>query len=210
MTHSFRSALTAIESELPHAISSDHSQNFQLLVAQLLHNFSTASVIPHTSEEEISLIAHLSVYHDIGKQMIPTAILNKPGKLSLEERRILQLHPILSVQMLRSNPKLRENPHYNILYDICLHHHERWDGKGYPDGLSGSQITPYVHVIGLADVYDALRTPRPYKLPFSHQEAMSLICSGACGAFAPEILDCFQWYMKDALPLVYKEVSKVG
>lgn len=183
MTLSVRSALDILGPTYPYPIPFDHSRNLQPLVALLLHTFSAASVIPHTSAEEISLIAHLSVFHDIGKQMLPAAILNKPGKLSLEERRILQLHPILSVQMLRSNPKLRENPHYNILYDICLHHHERWDGGGYPDGLSGSQITPYVQVIGLADVYDALRTARPYKLPLSHQAAVSLICSGGLRRF---------------------------
>ena len=155
------------------------------------------------------MIAQLSGFHDIGKQRIPAAILNKPGKLSLEERRILQLHPVFAAQMLRSDPKLRQEPYYGILYDICLHHHERWDGGGYPDGLTGSHITPHVQVIGLADAYDALRTIRPYKPPVSHQEAISLICSGACGAFDPAMLDCFRRCMKDALPLAYKEVSKV-
>lgn len=210
MIHSFRSALATLESAYPFSIPSDHSRNLQPLVAQLLRIFSAASVIPRISEEDISLIAHLSVFHDIGKQVIPAAILSKPGKLLPEEYAQMKAHTTKGCKLLENIPGLRQSPVFDLLYDICRHHHERWDGKGYPDGLSGSQITPYVQVIGLADVYDALRTARPYKLPLSHQEAVSLICSGACGAFDPAILDCFSRYMKDASPLVYKEVSKVG
>jgi len=210
LTLSTRSALAALESVFPHPIPSDHSSNLQPLVAQLLHTFSAASVIPQISKEDISLIAHLSVFHDIGKQMLPTAILNKPGKLSPEEYSQMKTHTMKGGKLLESIPGLRQSPVFDLLYDICRHHHERWDGKGYPDGLSGSQITPYVQVIGLADVYDALRTTRPYKLPLSHYEAISLICSGACGAFDPAMLDFFSHCMKDAPPLSYKEVSKVG
>lgn len=210
MTHSFRSALTALESAYPYPIPCGHSHNFQPLVEQLLRTCSAAAVIPQISEAEISLIARLSVYHDIGKQAIPAAILNKPGKLSPEEYAQMKSHTTEGCKLLESIPGLRQSPVFSTLYDICRHHHERWDGGGYPDGLSGSQITPYVQVIGLADVYDALRTARPYKLPLSHREAISLICSGACGAFYPAMLDCFSRCMKDAPPLVYKEVSKVG
>ena len=210
MNFTYRSTLAALESVFPHPIPSDHSSDLQPLVAQLLRTFSAASVIPQISKEDISLIAHLSVFHDIGKQMIPATILNKPGKLSPEEYSQMKTHTMKGGKLLESIPGLRQSPVFDLLYDICCHHHERWDGKGYPDSLFGSQITPYVHVIGLADVYDALRTARPYKLPLSHEEAVSLICSGACGTFDPAMLDCFSRCMKNAPPLSYKEVSKVG
>ena len=131
-------------------------------------------------------------------------------ELTLEERRILQQHPALGVRLLRSIPALRQYPYYDVLCDICLHHHERWDGGGYPDGLTGRHITPYVHVVALADAYDALRTARPYKPPLSHSEAVSMLCGGACGAFSPEMITCLQALPEGFFAACYGEARKVG
>lgn len=210
MNHTFHPALHLLEPAAQYTLSPAHSSRFQPLLHQLLTLFSAERVIPAMTEEEIRRVVYLSRFHDIGKQSLPRSILHKPGKLTLEERRILQQHPILGAQLLRSIPALREYPFYDIVYDICLHHHERWDGGGYPDGLKGGHITPYVHVVGLVDAYDALRTARPYKRVLSHAEAASMLYGGECGAFDPAIMDCLQAYSDLICAACYGEERKVG
>ena len=161
MDHTYHASLQLLEPTAQDALSNSHSAFFQPLLHRLLTAFCEGRVIPAMTEEEVRRVVYLSRFHDIGKQSLPRSILQKSGKLTLEERRILQQHPALGVRLLRAIPTLRQYPYYDVLYDICLHHHERWDGGGYPDGLTGRHITPYVHVVALADAYDALRTARP-------------------------------------------------
>ena len=80
---------------------------------------------------------------------------------------------------------------YKYAYDICRHHHEKWDGRGYPDGLSGDAISIWAQVAALADVYDALTSERVYKKSFDREKAVSMIYNGECGAFNPKILEIF-------------------
>lgn len=162
MDHTYHASLQLLEPMAQDALSNSHSAFFQPLLHRLLTAFCEGRVIPAMTAEEVRRVVYLSRFHDIGKQSLPRSILQKSGKLTLEERRILQQHPALGVRLLRTIPALRQYPYYDVLYDICLHHHERWDGGGYPDGLTGRHITPYVHVVALADAYDALRTARPY------------------------------------------------
>lgn len=210
MNTTFHPALQLLEPTTQYTLMSAHSSYFQPLIHQLLTVLSAERVIPAMTAEEIRRVVYLSRFHDIGKQGLPKQILNKPGRLTLEERRMLQMHPILGVQLLRSNHALREYPHYELLYDICLHHHERWDGGGYPDGLKGSHIAPCVHVVSFADAYDALRTARPYKRPLSHGEAITMLCAGECGAFNPRMLDCLRDAFDDIFTPCYGEERKVG
>ena len=210
MNHSYHPALQLLEPAAQYTLSFAHSGLFQPMLHRLLTTFCEEQVIPAMTEEEIRRVVYLSRFHDIGKQSLPRAILQKSGKLTLEERRILQQHPALGVRLLRSNRDLRQYPYYSILCDICLHHHERWDGGGFPDGLQGQHITPYVHVVALADTYDALRTARPYKLPRPHDEAMSMLCGGACGAFSPEMITCLQALPEGFFAACYGEAHKVG
>jgi len=210
MNYTFHPALHLLEPAAQYTLSSAHSSRFQPLLHQLLKIFSAEQIIPPMTEEEIRRVVYLSRFHDIGKQSLPRTILHKPGRLTLEERRILQQHPALGVRLIRSNPALRDYPYYDVLYDICLHHHERWDGGGYPDGLKGRHITPYVHVIGLVDAYDALRTARPYKRPLSHGEAMSMLCAGECGAFDSEMIACLRELPEAIFTACYGEERKVG
>ena len=79
-----------------------------------------------------------------------------------------------------------------LICDVCRHHHERWDGSGYPDRLAGADITPWVQVVGMADAFDTLIHPRVYKPAFSQQQAAAMVVDGACGAFAPAMLVCFR------------------
>lgn len=210
MDHTHHPSLLLLEPAAQDTLSNSHSTLFQPLLHRLLMAFCEEQVIPAMTAEEVRRVVYLSRFHDIGKQSLPRSIIQKGGKLTLEERRILQQHPALGVRLLRSIPALRQYPYYDVLCDICLHHHERWDGGGYPDGLTGRHITPYVHVVAMADAYDALRTARPYKPPLSHSEAMSMLCGGACGAFNPEMIACLREIPGTFFAACYGEACRVG
>ena len=210
MDHTHHPSLQLLDPAAQNTLSNSHSTLFQPLLHRLLMAFCEEQVIPAMTAEEVRRVVYLSRFHDIGKQSLPRSIIQKGGKLTLEERRILQQHPALGVRLLRSIPALRQYPYYDVLCDICLHHHERWDGGGYPDGLTGRHITPYVHVVAMADAYDALRTARPYKPPLSHSEAMSMLCGGACGAFNPEMIACLREIPGTFFAACYGEACRVG
>ncbi|MDO4276726.1 MAG: response regulator [Eubacteriales bacterium] len=143
-------------------------------------------------ESELQVIADAAVMHDVGKIAIPDNILNKPGRLTLEEFEIMKTHSLRGCELLDSVPKMRENPIYEYAYDICRHHHERWDGKGYPDGLKGEEISIWAQVVALADVYDALVSERVYKKAYSHDVAIHMILEGECGTFNPILMECLK------------------
>ena len=138
---------------------------------------------------QISLVVNASALHDIGKISIPEAILNKPGRLTPEEFEIMKTHSVIGAQMLDNSPS-HEEALVQIARSICRWHHERYDGRGYPDGLKGDEIPIAAQVVALADVYDALTSPRVYKSAFSHEKAMEMILNGECGAFSPLLLRC--------------------
>lgn len=144
------------------------------------------------AEDKLQDIADAAVMHDVGKIAIPDSILNKPGRLTKEEFEIMKLHTVRGCQLLDSVPKMRENPIYEYAYDICRHHHERWNGKGYPDGLKGEEISICAQVVSLADVYDALVSDRVYKKAYSHEVAIRMILEGECGEFNPMLLECLK------------------
>lgn len=138
----------------------------------------------------INLVASAAALHDIGKISIPDAILNKPGRLTPEEFEIMKTHSVMGCQVLESLHHIGDQDYLRYAYHICRHHHERWDGKGYPDKLSGDDIPIYAQAVGLADAYDALTTKRVYKDAFSHEKALNMILNGECGTFSPKLLEC--------------------
>ncbi len=139
---------------------------------------------------DISRISTLSALHDIGKIGIPGEILNKPGKLTPEEFEVIERHPVIGDELLRDMPVAQDDPLMRTAHEICRWHHERWDGRGYPDGLKGDDIPISAQVVALADVYDALTSDRCYKAAYSHDTAIAMILSGECGAFNPLLLAC--------------------
>ncbi len=141
--------------------------------------------------EEIESISLAAIMHDVGKISISDSILNKPGRLTAEEFEIMKTHTVQGEKLLKNIPQLHDNAAYEYARDIARHHHERWDGKGYPDGLKGDEITVWSQVVSLADVYDALTSKRIYKDAYTPDEAMNMICNGECGTFNPKLLDCF-------------------
>lgn len=142
------------------------------------------------SEADISLISTASALHDIGKINIPEQILNKPGRLTKEEFDIIKTHSAVGEHMLRQIPFNQNEPLVKVAREICRWHHERWDGRGYPDGLKGDEIPISAQVVSLADVYDALTSERCYKAAFDHETALNMIVNGECGAFNPLLLEC--------------------
>lgn len=140
---------------------------------------------------EIDKIVMSSILHDVGKISIPDGILNKPGRLTKEEFETMKLHTVNGAEILSKIPNMMDEDVFNYSYDISRHHHERWDGRGYPDGLKGDEITIWSQVVAVADVYDALTSPRVYKAAFDHQTAMKMIYGGECGIFNPKVLEAF-------------------
>lgn len=143
-------------------------------------------------QSEIDKIVTASVLHDVGKIAIPDNILQKPGRLTKEEFEIMKQHTTRGCDILQKIPDIMDSDIYNYSYDIARHHHERWDGKGYPDGLKGDEITIWSQVVAVADVYDALTSPRVYKAAFSHEKAVEMIYNGECGVFNPKVLEVFK------------------
>ena len=133
--------------------------------------------------QEIHIAAHL---HDIGKIGIPDSILLKPGRLDDEEWVLMKQHPQIGADILSKSPS------FSRISAIILHHHERYDGKGYPDGLKGEDIPIAAQVVSIVDVYDALVSPRVYKKAFPHEQAMQMIMNGECGVFNPLLLECLE------------------
>lgn len=143
--------------------------------------------------EQADLIYYASSVHDIGKIAIPDAIMLKPGKLTADEFEIMKTHTTRGAELLGMLDDISDNNMYfKYCQDICYCHHERWDGKGYPCGLKGDDIPISAQIVAVADCYDALTSNRPYKTALSHEEAVDLILSGACGVFSPQIIKCFE------------------
>ena len=145
----------------------------------------------HLTSDEIDQIALASIMHDIGKIAIPDAILNKPGRLTAEEYEAMKQHTVQGAMLLDKIPQLRENGAYPYARDIALHHHERWDGRGYPEGLKSDEISVWAQAVSLADVYDALSCKRVYKAAFPRETVLEMIQTGQCGVFNPKLLECF-------------------
>ena len=158
----------------------------QLLLEQLVKKTGKYQL----SWEDRLLIATASALHDIGKIGIDEKILNKPGKLTKEEFEIMKTHTLIGAQMLDNLDMYRNEKLLKLAYEICHWHHERYDGKGYPDGLVGEEIPISAQVVSLADVYDALVSERVYKKAFSHEKALEMIRNGECGTFNPLLLQC--------------------
>lgn len=180
-----------------------HVHHIKQLTSILLQNLIEKTDKYHLTENDILLISTASSLHDIGKISIDDKILNKPGRLTAEEFEVIKTHSVIGAEMLNDLHNTHNYPLFDKAYEICRWHHERYDGKGYPDGLSGEEIPISAQVTSLADVYDALTSNRCYKKAFSHEKAMEMILDGQCGAFNPVLLQC----LKDCEKQILAEFS---
>ena len=153
----------------------------------------------HLDAAQRDRIVTASALHDIGKIAISEEILNKPGKLTAEEMEMMKNHTVIGAELLDRMENYRDEPLVRTAHDICRWHHERYDGRGYPDGLKGDQIPISAQIVALADVYDALVSKRVYKKSFGHAQAVQMILNGECGCFNPLLLSCLQ-AIADRLP----------
>lgn len=183
--------------------SGQHVINIRSMTKALLQQLVSKTNRYPLSPSKIELITNASALHDIGKISIPESILNKPGKLTPEEYEIMKGHSAIGAQVLE-RVGYSEEELVKTAHDICLYHHERYDGKGYPTGLRGDDIPISAQVVALADVYDALTHNRVYKPAFSHEKAMQMILDGECGAFNPILLDC----LKEIGPQVQQSINQ--
>ena len=170
--------------------SGAHVRHIRIITELLLHRLLEISSKYSITAEQQDMIPLASALHDIGKIGIDEKILNKPGRLTPEEFEVMKTHSMLGAKMLHDLDNFAEQPLLQTAYEIARWHHERWDGRGYPDGLKGDEIPISAQLVSLADVYDALTSERCYKKAFSHEKAVQMILNSECGAFNPLLLQC--------------------
>ena len=168
-----------------------HVLHIKVLTEMLLEGILQKTDKYRLTPEICQMISTASSFHDIGKIGIDEKILNKPGKLTKEEFEEMKKHTLIGASMLSKMERYKDEPLIDIAYQICRWHHERYDGKGYPDGLVGDEIPISAQIVSLADVYDALISERAYKKGFSHEKAIAMILNGECGTFNPILIECF-------------------
>lgn len=174
------------------AETGQHIKRIQMFTRVLLEDVAKNCPELPLDGPSISMIVSASSLHDIGKIAIPDAILNKPGRLTPEEFSQMKTHTVRGSEILSQLERMGDPEYLKYAGDICLYHHERWDGRGYPCGLKGEQIPVCAQVVGIADCYDALTTDRVYRSAIPPEHAYNMILNGECGAFSPRILESFK------------------
>ena len=172
--------------------SREHILHIKTATEMMLRQLVKVTAAYTLTEADIALITTASSLHDIGKIRIPEEILNKPGRLTDEEFQIMKTHSELGAAIIKDMDFPQDHPLVHTAWEICRWHHERWDGKGYPDGLKGEEIPISAQVVSIVDVYDALTSERCYKKAFDHDTAIQMILDGQCGQFNPILLKCLK------------------
>ena len=167
-----------------------HVTNMNKLVESLLERLNQLTDKYNLTSRDIFLISTAASLHDIGKLAVDDSIINKPGKLTDEEFEKIKMHTVYGEQMINNMHQYENEPLVRYARQICRSHHERYDGKGYPDGLVGDDIPIAAQVVSVADVYDALTSVRSYKPAYSSEQAVKMILDGECGQFNPLLLQC--------------------
>jgi putative two-component system response regulator len=187
--------------EQTRAIRSAHDETvYRLVRASLCHDEETGAHIRRTGlcsellaaaagwdPERIELLRLAAPMHDVGKIGVPDAILRKRGELAAEELTIMRAHTILGANMLAGS----ESPFFQMAQEIALHHHERWDGSGYPSGLAGEDIPEAARIVAIVDVYDALTHDRVYRKKLDEVDVIGMMREGSGTHFDPRLLNVF-------------------
>ena len=173
------------------AYTASHSDR----VADMVLVLAAALGLDEDETTRIHMAAHL---HDIGKIAVPDSVLRKAGPLTRPEWEEMRRHPVTGYEILRKIDDFKE------IAILVRHHHERWDGRGYPDGLKGDEISVWAQVVSLADVYDALSCKRVYKDAFPRERVLEMIREGECGVFSPRLLACF-FSVEEELSRLYRK-----
>ena len=173
--------------------SDEHISRIKYFTHLILNYLRTHYSKYELTKEQVQLIVQASALHDIGKIAIPDTILLKPDKLTDDEFEIIKTHTTQGAKFIEGfiHNGNEDDMFFRYCYDICKYHHERYDGGGYPEGLSGDDIPIWAQVVSIAHTYDNLISKRVYKVPYVVDEAVRMINAGECGVFSPDILDCF-------------------
>lgn len=180
-----------------------HTLNIFSITNVLLNKLVEKTDKYKLSSRDMSLITTASSLHDIGKIGVPENILNKPGRFTPEEFAIMKTHTTIGASLLDEMSVYQDEPLVKTAREICRWHHERYDGKGYPDGLKGDEIPISAQIVSVADVYDALTSERCYKKAYSHEQAFNMILNGECGQFSPLLMEC----LKESHDDIIKELN---
>ncbi|WP_029231972.1 HD domain-containing phosphohydrolase [Butyrivibrio sp. VCB2006] len=170
----------------------------RILALTAMNNYPELGLNPHL----IDVITQASAMHDIGKISVPDSILLKPGRLTSEEFEMMKSHTTRGSEVIELIKDVQDKEYYELCLDICRHHHERYDGGGYPDGLKGDENSIAAQLTAISDVYDALVSDRVYKSAYPVDKAYDMIKNGECGVFSPKILACFEFARPDMEKLV--------
>lgn len=184
--------------------SGEHIKRTKALTKILLLNLRRRQPKVGLTDESIEKISEAAALHDVGKIAISDTILNKPGRLTAEEFEEMKRHTVKGYEILKALNLSQDEEQMRYSLDISRHHHERWDGMGYPDHLKGDEIPLWSQVVSIVDVYDALVSPRVYKKAYSHETALQMILNGECGSFNPELLEC----LKESVELLEREYGR--
>ena len=148
-----------------------------------------------TSSWDVEQIVLSSLLHDVGKGGIDDMILRKPGKLDPVEFDVVKRHTLIGGEIIKETQdktdKSKKSEFLNDAFSIAMYHHEKWDGAGYPKGLAGEEIPLFARLMAIIDVYDALVSEKPYKKPFTHEEAKKIIGEAKGTSFDPDLTDIF-------------------
>ncbi len=175
-----------------------------LLANEMMRRYPSYGLDPYM----VDLITAASALHDVGKITIPDAILNKPGKLTKEEFEVMKSHCESGCHVLEKMRDRWSTDYLETGLEICRHHHEKWDGRGYPDGLKGNDIPIAAQIVSVTDVFDALTTKRVYKDAFTPEKAFEMIRNGECGTFSPALLECLE-ACREGFIMHYRDPSAI-
>lgn len=180
----------------------------KILAEKVAEKFPEYKLTP----KRIKVIVAASSLHDIGKITIKDSVLLKPGKLDKAEFEYIKTHTVRGCDILEQIDGVWDNEYAKVSREICRHHHERYDGHGYPDGLVGEAIPIEAQIVSIADVYDALVSDRVYKSAIEFEKAYNMILNGECGVFSPKLLECFTASRSkfEKLALTVKGTAKIN
>ena len=190
--------------------SREHILHIKTATEMMLRQLVKVTDAYPLTEADIALITTASSLHDIGKIRIPEEVLNKPGRLTDEEFKIMKKHSELGAAIIKDMDFPQDHRLVHTAWEICRWHHERWDGKGYPDGLKGEEIPICAQVVSIVDVYDALTSERCYKKAFDHDTAIQMILDGQCGQFNPILLMCLKELSLQLSKMIDKEMDDIS
>ncbi len=182
-----------------------HAARMRGCVRVLLEKYAELFDSSNLTKEKIEKISEASALHDIGKILVPQELLLKTSTLDSDEFNAVKQHVVYGANLLRGVPLLHQKEFYKLCLDICRHHHERWNGEGYPEGLKGENISLAASATGLIESYVALQELRPYRKAYSASEAYEIIESLSCGTFSEELMHAFSLCrseLEDAFSLV--------